>query len=132
MVQPKPQLRGFEPVRPLLNGRVGKVIRLGHHERVTPLPEELVRAIFASISGEELSALPELGSLYTKIAAYVGINEDSLLVSHGADNGIAELYDAYITSGDKVIRPQPTYHRYVELARIHGAEDCYVPFDRQL
>jgi histidinol-phosphate aminotransferase len=130
VAQPRPWLRHSGPVRLPVDARVGKVVRLGHNERVTPLPEDLVRRIFAGIGSEELTALPELEPLYSKLSSYVDVDRDCLLVCHGADGGIAQVYEAYVIPGDKVLRPQPTYHRYAELASIRGAEDAEVPFDR--
>jgi histidinol-phosphate aminotransferase len=128
-IEPRRLVRDFTRSAPSPDGRVGAVVRLGHNERTIPLPDGVVREIFSQISAEELTALPELGRLAAKIAKFIGVDSGQIVLCHGADAGIASVFDAYIDPGDEIVRPAITYHRYAELAELHGAVEVCVGLD---
>jgi histidinol-phosphate aminotransferase len=131
VILPNAHIRGFEPVPRTPAGRVGRIVRLGHNERTVPLAGETVHAMLARISPEDLTALPELGPLYQKVAGFLGVDMDAVIVTHGADTGINSVFHAYVGTGDEVILPALTYHRYLEFCCIYGATPVTIGFSEE-
>lgn len=132
MIEPRPEIAAFAPAPQTERQRVGRVERLGRNERTVPLPDDAVRAMLASVAPEELTAVPELGPFYAKLARYLGVGRDAVLASHGADAGIADLFRVYVRAGDEVVHIHPTYHRYAELCALHGARAVRIGYDDEL
>jgi histidinol-phosphate aminotransferase len=121
MIRPKTHLTRY------LNGpreeppRVGKVVRLGRNEWTVPYPEAAVRDMLARITGDDLVAIPELEPFYARVGDYLDVERSRLLLCPGSDAGIKSVFEAYVESGDEVVFPQPTYHRYDDLCGLYGA-----------
>jgi histidinol-phosphate aminotransferase len=132
VIDPNPKVARFDPALRRERPRIGRVHRLGHGERTVPLPDDVVRAALASIAPEELTAIPELERFYGRLVEYLGVQRDCVLACAGADAGIAMLFQAYARPGDTVIRPEPTYHRYAELASLYETRQIVIGYDEQL
>ena len=59
-----------------------------------------------------MSAYPELGELYRKLAIWLDVDPMTLLVTPGSDGVIRLVFDAFIEQGDWIIHTAPTFAMY--------------------
>jgi histidinol-phosphate aminotransferase len=108
------------------------LLRLGHNERTARFPDDFFAAMVGSITQEDVLAIPDLTSLYTKLSGYLRVTQDQLLLSPGADASLDWIFHAYVEAGDRVVHVTPTYHRYAEFCRLYGAEPSAIQCDERL
>jgi len=129
MVEPKKHVGRFNEIHRQAEARVGKVMRLGRNEWTIPFPEDHLRAMLATISGEDMVAVPELQPLYAKLSAFLDVPRDYLLLCTGSDSGIKLVFEAYVDEGDEVISIDPTYHRYKRFCELYDARRVAISYD---
>jgi len=129
MIEVKPRLKNITRVSSNTEGRIGKVMRLDHNERTTPLPQEVLDAVWKTIKPEEIVAYPALESTYEKLANFVGVARDHLLMTYGSDTGIRMVFDVYVDKGDEVIFLQPTYGMFAVYTDMFGGKKVPVEYD---
>jgi histidinol-phosphate aminotransferase len=61
------------------------------------------------------------------IAAEAGVGVDQILPGHGIQALIVTLCSAFLSTGDRVVVPQPTYGLYAQASRVAGAVVERVP-----
>jgi histidinol-phosphate aminotransferase len=61
------------------------------------------------------------------LGAEIGLTADHILPGHGIQTLILALTSAFVSAGDRVVVPQPTYGLYAQVARAAGAELETVP-----
>jgi histidinol-phosphate aminotransferase len=78
-------------------------------------------AVLNSIPAIALATYPEAGSLYRKLSKWVGVNQESLLLTHGSDGAIRLTFEAFVQHGEGVIHTAPTFAMYQIYSQIYGA-----------
>ena len=119
MLRPKPFLATVRRRRNV-ESRYGS-LRLDKNEHTVGLPSALVRDILAAITPERLATYPELGALYGRLAASLGIDREQLMVTAGSDAAIKAMYEVFVSPGDEVVLLEPTYAMFGVYAQIFGA-----------
>jgi histidinol-phosphate aminotransferase len=124
----RPPLRDIGPYRPgpsldALMARHGleRVDKLNWNEGLWgPLPGVL-DAVAAALG--RTWAYPEhaYGALREAIAAETGAAPDQILPGHGIQALVLTLVNAFVTPGDRVVVPAPTYGLYAQACRVAGA-----------
>ena len=61
------------------------------------------------ITPELLTMYPDQNPLYVKLSAFLGVNTEKLLLTPGSDSAIKTIFETYISPGDQVLFPDPTY-----------------------
>jgi histidinol-phosphate aminotransferase len=61
------------------------------------------------------------------LGAEIGLTADHILPGHGIQTLILALTSAFVSAGDRVVIPEPTYGLYAQVARAAGAEVESVP-----
>jgi histidinol-phosphate aminotransferase len=61
------------------------------------------------------------------LGAEIGLTADHILPGHGIQTLILALTSAFVSAGDRVVIPHPTYGLYAQVARAAGAEVESVP-----
>jgi histidinol-phosphate aminotransferase len=74
------------------------------------------------IRSEHLSGYPELEALYEKLAHYIGVDRQQLLLAAGSDLAIKSVYEACVERDDSVVLPCPCYAMYEVYANMFGAK----------
>jgi len=92
---------------------------LGPPERVLKaLKENLWRiSHYPDDSGRELRKA---------LVDYAGVEEESIILGNGSTEIIKNFIEAFISKGDRVILPSPTYSEYEYQTKLRGAEVSYV------
>ncbi len=96
-------------------------LRLDFNERLAPLPNTVVEAI-RGFDPQRSLMYPAYGSLVQKIAGYLGVGPERVMLSNGSDQGMEIIFRTYIGSGDRVVIPSPSFAMFYQVAEIQGAE----------
>jgi len=91
---------------------------LDKNENLDPDLAEVLRQVLASIPTSVLMTYPEAGELYRKLAAWVRVSPQSLLLTPGA---IRPTFEAFVESGDLVVHTVPTFAMYPVYSQMFGA-----------
>lgn len=97
------------------------LIDLSRNERLTPFPEWFLGAIELGITNGLLSKYPDQIPLKRKLAKSLGVSEDMVLLTNGADAAVKAIYHVYVKPGDRIATLSPTYAMYEVYAKMFGA-----------
>ncbi len=95
---------------------------LDRNENTDPKLARVVAGIVAEVAPDVFHGYPESGPLYRKLAAYLGVGPENLLLSAGSDGAIRSVFEAYIDPGDVVVHSHPSFAMYAVYARMYGAD----------
>ena len=95
-------------VRGGLETRLDKV-RLDKNERLAPFNIEFWNKLMSKITQEHILAYPEVEPLYLKLANFLGVTTENLLITAGSDFAIKVVFELFVNSGDEVIFIDPTF-----------------------
>jgi histidinol-phosphate aminotransferase len=124
----RPPLREIGPYRPgpslddlMAEHGLEHVDKLNWNEGLWgPLP-----GVLDAVAGalDQTWAYPEhaYGTLREAIAAETGAAPDRVLPGHGIQALVLTLVNAFVTPGDRVVVPAPTYGLYAQACRVGGA-----------
>jgi len=117
-------MRGYTP-----GEQIGGAIKLNTNE-CAYAPSPRVREVLARVADDSLRLYPDPVSrqLRETAAALYGIDPDQVLAGNGSDDCLTILYRAFLTPGDEVRVPWPTYGLYDTLATLQGARLAHVPY----
>ncbi len=117
-------MRGYTP-----GEQIGGAIKLNTNESAFG-PSPRVRAVLAGIADDALRLYPDPISrrLRETAAATYGVAADQILAGNGSDDCLTILYRAFLSPGDEVRIPWPTYGLYDTLATLQGARLSTVPY----
>ncbi|MFT7558753.1 MAG: histidinol-phosphate aminotransferase [Flavobacteriales bacterium] len=113
---------------PPLEGRdKGGRLLLDFNERTVPVGLAIEDAMVGYIRAGKMQMYPSYGDITERIADYVGVDADKLMITNGSDQGIDLLFRAACSAGEEVIIPGPSFPMYiqaaqVELAHIHSPD----------
>lgn len=68
-----------------------------------------------------LGAYPDCGEVYRKLARWLEVSTDSLILTPGSDGVIRMTFEAFIDEGDKVVHTAPTFAMYSVYCQMFGA-----------
>jgi histidinol-phosphate aminotransferase len=103
---------------------------LDKNENLDPELMELSHRVLSSIPREALATYPEAGDLYRKLASWVGVSADSLLLTPGSDGAIRLAFEAFIEHGDAVVHTTPTFAMYSVYSQMFGAQVWEINYAR--
>lgn len=87
-------------------------LRLDKNERLLPFTEEQMTDLRNRIRSSDISGYAELGSVRKRIAAYLGVAQDAVLLASGSDLAIKAIYEACIRANDHIVLHLPSYAMY--------------------
>ena len=93
------------------------MLRLDFNENTQGCSSRVVSAL-GKLSAEDISRYPDYGDAGQKVADYVGVSEGNIMLTNGSDEAIKCVMDAYVSEGDEVIIPVPTFALFELYARI--------------
>lgn len=101
---------------------------LGRGECIDPELNDLVKNLLSDIPKHALFAYPTPGPLYRKLAGFLGVPADNLMLTRGSDGAIKAVFEAYMEKGDRVVLTKPTYQMYGVYSQMFGVEVHGVPY----
>ncbi len=106
---------------------------LDKNENRDPEYLALVARVVGGIDPSVLSAYPDNGDLYRKLARWVGTDPRCLLLTPGSDGAIRSVFETFISPGETVMITAPSFAMYAVYARMYGARTvtlAYRPSER--
>lgn len=111
-IEQKPHLRALSRVRVSEGRNLKDGLRLDRNEKVDVWPADFLQKVFADKLPCFLSVYPESSTLYRKLAAFLGVEEDELMLSSGIDGILKTIFEVMTAPGDLVGVASPTYAMY--------------------
>lgn len=131
MIKPTPQTLECHRVQNESFSRLG-YIRLDKNENTVGYPKKFVQEMLAGISPEMLSSYPEPFQLHERLARFLNLSKDRILLASGSDAAIKNCFEAFVDKGDKVITLFPTYAMVGIYAQLFGAKVVQIGYDDNL
>lgn len=91
---------------------------------IAPSPR-VNEALMAYLNGSrDLNWYPQLGStdLIDALEGYTGLSGAHLLATNGSDDALQLICNTYLSEGDHVVAPVPTYNHFLVFAESRGAQ----------
>lgn len=111
-------MKSYNP--PLSGRRAFSGMRLDFNERTLPPSSKVQKAIQDFLRTNTLQLYPEYGELERKLARYVGVDLDQIMITNGSDQGIDVIFRTFTEVGDIVIIPTPSFTMFYQSAQIIG------------
>ncbi len=80
------------------------------------------------LTKEVLCTYPNLTTTYNKISKFYKIDKYSILLSHGSDGGIQNIFQALVRKNSKIILSKPTFAMYDVYGKAFDANIFYVDY----
>jgi histidinol-phosphate aminotransferase len=103
---------------------------LDKNENLDPVLGEWNRKLLVEIDPRSISTYPECAPLYRKLAGFVGLAPENLLLTPGSDGGIRAVFAAFVSVGDPVLFTSPTFAMYSVYSKMFGAKAIPVEYER--
>lgn len=103
-------------------------IWLDKNENLDPALMAVARQVLLEIPPVALATYPEAGALYRKLASWVGVSPESLLLTAGSDGAIRSVFEVFVEHGDTAILTVPTFAMYQVYSQMFGASICPVNY----
>jgi len=102
-------------------------LRLDLNENLVGLTSDQMRDLLSTIGPDTLTAYPDLSRIYKRMAQYIGVGEDQIVLTNGSDMGIKTLFDVFIEKGDHIVVHVPFFLMYEHYAEFFEAVLDRVP-----
>lgn len=96
-------------------------LRLDFNERLAPLPAKVLAAV-KNFDPQKFMIYPSYGDLVKKIAKYAQVNAENVMITNGSDQGMELIFRTFVSAGDKVVIPSPSFAMFYQVAQVQGAE----------
>jgi len=83
--------------------------------------EAVLQGVLRELPALSLNTYPEAGELYRKLAAWLDVEPDQLLLTPGSDGAIRLLFEAFVEPGDDVVFTSPTFAMYPVYSQMFAA-----------
>jgi histidinol-phosphate aminotransferase len=97
-------------------------IWLDKNENLDPELLAWSREVLLAIPPEALATYPEAGEVYRRLAKWIGVTPESLLLTPGSDGAIRLTFEAFVEHGDPVVHTSPTFAMYPVYSQMFGAD----------
>lgn len=112
------EMKSYNP--PLSGRRSFSGLLLDFNERTLPPSSRVQKAVQDLLKSNKLQLYPEYGDLERKLAQYVGVNKDQIMITNGSDQGIDLIFRTFTEAGDTIIIPTPSFAMFYKSAQIVG------------
>ena len=121
----------YIPGKPILEVQeeygLGKVIKLSSNECPFGLPPGLGEAVAKAAVGSNRYPDAMCRRLRAKVAKKLGVGEENLIFSNGAEEGIRLIAQIFLNHGDAAVIPTPIFDAYSVATRLMGAREICLP-----
>ena len=100
------------------------------NERVDDFDKKTLNKIFSNINSFDLRTYPTLDDIYFKLAKWLNVKEENLLLAEGADGGLLRIFNVFADKGDKILALEPSFAMYPVYCQMFKAK--YLPFKLKL
>ena len=124
MLSPREAIRALPYYHPPLAGREG--LRLDFNENTVGCSPRVLKRL-RQITSDDLARYPERQAAEEKLANFMGVATDELLLTNGVDEAIHLLCQTYLSPGDEAMIVVPTYSMYRIYMMATGAQVKEIP-----
>jgi histidinol-phosphate aminotransferase len=103
---------------------------LDKNENLDPVLGALCHKVLAGLSPRAIATYPEAGEAYRKLARWVNVSPDSLMLTAGSDGAIRLTFEAFVEHGDPVVHTAPTFAMYPVYSKMFGASVTALEYAR--
>lgn len=104
---------------------------LDKNENLDPTLLDFTNQVLKQLPAFSIASYPEAGDLYSKIAKWVEVSPDSILLTPGSDGAIRLVFEAFIEHGDSVLHTFPTFAMYPVYSKMFGANAQTIEYSRK-
>lgn len=104
----KKHLIDLERTKNPAKSRLG-YLRLDKNENTIGFSQEFIDILKKEVNSDFLTAYPEIGSFYQKIAGWLGCAQENIYITAGSDAGIKAVFEVFVEEGNNVVLCNPTY-----------------------
>ncbi len=109
--------------------RDGEFIKLNTNENPYPPSPKVAEAISVALDGRLRRYPDPVGTAFRKaVAAHHGVDPAMILAGNGSDDLLTIITRAFVSPGDLIVYPTPSYILYRTLAELQAARFVEVPF----
>jgi len=120
----------MEDYSPPTSGRENK-LRLDFNENTIGCSPKVIQAL-RQVDANKLSVYPEYTKFMKKLASFLKINENELLLTNATDEAIQLVMNTFVEKGDEVIIPVPTFAMFKFYASLAEAKIKEVLYEEDL
>jgi len=107
-------------------------LRFDRQERISPLPKEFCNKIVKNFKSEYVTCYPDLNNIYKKVAKFLKVKVENILLTSGSDIAIKNCYELLIRKKDEVVTIYPTYGMTNVYANLFQAKEKKIFFENKL
>lgn len=111
-------------------GRLG-LLRLDKNEHLDSVSRKFLGLYKKLLTKETISVYPEISCIKDEIAEYAGVDAENIILSHGSDAAIKQVFDVFARKGSSVLLLEPTYAMYKIYAEIAGCNIKWIGCNNQ-
>lgn len=130
MIKPKKAVLEMEDYSPPTSGRENK-LRLDFNENTMGCSPKVIQAL-QQVDANQLSVYPEYTKFRKKLASFLKINENEMLLTNATDEAIQLVMNTFVEKGDEVIIPVPTFAMFKFYASLVEAKIKEVLYEENL
>jgi len=124
------ELKPYNP--PLDERRNFDGLLLDFNERTIPVSDKVKKALIEFVLENKIQIYPEYKKLIDKLSDYTGLDNDSLLLINGSDEGINLIIQTFTEKNDKVIIPSPSFAMHNQYCEIRGNKIIDINYKQDL
>ncbi len=91
-------------------------------------PAPQVLEVVRNASSEDIAVYPDYREIEEKIAEYVGVKKEYVVITNGADDAIKCVFEGIVDHGDRVLIPFPTYSMYEIYTDLYDGKKIFVNY----
>ena len=120
MIKPRKCIAEMDAYNPPIEGRSGK-IRLDFNENTSGCSPKVLKAV-RGVSASEIATYPEYDAFVRKLAGFLKVDKNKLMINNATDESIMVVMQTYIGRGDEIVLPVPTFAMFKFYAQIADAK----------
>ena len=103
---------------------------LDKNENLDPQLLNVTTRVLSDLDPLALATYPECGGLYRKLAKWLDLAPDFILLTPGSDGAIRLTFEAFVNEGDSVVHTMPTFAMYSVYSQMFGVKVAPLVYDR--
>ena len=107
-------------------------VRLDKNERLAYFNNNFWNNLMTKIKQEHILAYPEIEPFYLKLANFLGVAANSLIVTAGSDFAIKVAFELFANPGDEVIFLEPTFAMVDVYCGLYNVKKIKIGYDSSL
>lgn len=119
----KSHIEAMTAYQPPLEGRnPNDFTLLDFNERTIPISKPIKDALVDYINSDRLQQYPHYGDINERLASYVSVEPEQVMITNGSDQGIDLIIRAACSKGDSIIIPGPSFAMYAQVAKVEALD----------